>query len=438
MKRRVYAVSPLHTEALRVPGRLLPAGRARPRTSAGGGPALLGSLRAAPTLGERLQPPSSRRLLLLLLFLLPSPAEHAQPGTRIAGSEAGRRDPAPSLAPLLGDSHRPSSPSLTGLFPPAPEDDEAADAAAGAVSAGGALARRPPPLLLRGEEEVGGGGSRGAHAGGKEGAGAIPVGCSRGQDAPQLPGEEVAGGFRDPHPTALPLKFCTGSVPGGVGPFSYPAPGRGALSSAQPRAATTPSAPLPTPRPLFTGGRSRRSSPSSGDRSSAPPGTLSTPRFGPWVPGGGEIGACFVSPMGDRRVLSPVGHAVFPSPPLHKKGSILSPVPERGADGECSGGPWQSFRAGRVLPCESQPRWKKECVCHRVVCVSCLSPGSASMGGMRRASHSTQSETEEFRCPTAAKSRGAASSFSGTRSRVLSNELKPRVNFPEDRVRCCS
>lgn len=295
-----------------------------------------GCLRAAPFPGERLrlQPPSSRRLLLLP-FLLPSPplqSMHspglASPAPRRAGETVLPASPA-AAAPRAARGS-PSAPPAApaGVF--APAEDEAADAAAGAVSAGGALARRPPPLLLRGAEEVGGAGARGTHAGGEEGAaGPRLLRRDLGAMPPPPPGEEVPGGFRDPHPIAFPFKFGTGPVPlrrgwgGDTGALSVPTPGLGfppllpplglGQRQPQPRSPGPASPGVPRPRVLPA------------VPALCPATNLEHPRLR------GAGGA--VLPKGTKRVVRvtggepaapfPLGHAVLPGSVLKEKGSVL-------------------------------------------------------------------------------------------------------------------
>lgn len=295
-----------------------------------------GCLRAAPFPGERLrlQPPSSRHLLLLP-FLLPSPplqSMHspglASPAPRRAGETVLPASPA-AAAPRAARGS-PSAPPAApaGVF--APAEDEAADAAAGAVSAGGALARRPPPLLLRGAEEVGGAGARGTHAGGEEGAaGPRLLRRDLGAMPPPPPGEEVPGGFRDPHPIAFPFKFGTGPVPlrrgwgGDTGALSVPTP-RAWFSPSPPSAwSRTAAAPAALPRPRFTG-----SAPAAGAAGGT--GPLSRHQLGAsQAPGSGGA----VLPKGTKRVVRvtggepaapfPLGHAVLPGSALKEEGSVL-------------------------------------------------------------------------------------------------------------------
>lgn len=249
MKRRVSAVIPPHARALRVPERLLPAGRtaARPRTSAGVGPA---RLPARSTYPRRAAPAP-------LLPAPPSPPPLPPPlpcractardsHRRLRGGQAR---PLSSLSPAAGRLPPPFIPFLNRTFPSAPQDDEAADAAAGAVSAGGALARRPPPLLLRGEEEVGGGGSRGAHAGGKEGARAIPLGCSRRAGPAAAARGRSCRRFSGPPPHRATLKVLHRLCALGGRALSLLPPRRGAHSATQPLAGTVPSVPLPASPP---------------------------------------------------------------------------------------------------------------------------------------------------------------------------------------------
>lgn len=272
-----------------VPGAASPAARSG---QGSGSPSSACALHLSPASGSGSSPPppgaSSSRPSSPPL---PSPAEHAQPGTRIAGSEAGGRDPVPRQPlppePPAAPPHRlPLPPPDFSLLPRMRRPTRRL-----ALSLLGVLWLAALLLFFFGAR-------RKLEAAEPEGhtpevrKGRRGRGCSGGTSARcrRRLGKKFPAVFGTPHPIAFPFKFGTGPVAvrgEHWGAFRTP---RSRLPTSSPSARSrTAAAPAVLP-PRFTGGCGRRDCPGRRCcrryRPFVPPLTWNIPGCRPW--GAGE------------------------------------------------------------------------------------------------------------------------------------------------------